>query len=69
MMSYCQYEGRAVSPEIAGFCNACSLYLSTCAPIISNGYLMGAECDAFYCENCPSAYECGVGEWHGKEAM
>lgn len=55
----CVMSGRAVSPEIAGSCNICTLYLETCQPVIINkGYLAGSECDQYYCESCSYAYNC-----------
>ena len=59
-MSLCTYEGRAVTPEMPGYCYKCSLYLNTCAPVIHNGYLTGAECDMDYCECCPVYSDCGM---------
>lgn len=59
-MGKCIYEGLPVSPEMSGCCSRCSLYLSTCAPIIRNGFLSGAECDTDYCEYCPAYGECSM---------
>ena len=67
MIDYCYYEGHAVTPEMGSFCNHCGLYLETCMPVISNGCLMAAECDAFYCECCPASFKCMAGSLAGKE--
>ncbi len=54
----CLLQGESVSPEIAGTCNRCSLYLDTCMPIIDNGNFTGAECDNSFCEECPCIGDC-----------
>lgn len=59
-MGKCIYDGLPVSPEMPGCCSKCGLYLNTCAPIIRNGFLSGAECDTDYCEYCPAYGECGM---------
>lgn len=69
MKDCCFYEGRNVTPEMGGFCNACALYLNTCLPFISGGYLIGAECDAYFCEGCSVACECMVMVSSGREAV
>ena len=55
----CLLEGKTVTPEMPGVCHKCCLYLNTCSPVVDNGYLTGAECDYFYCEDCPYYEECG----------
>ena len=55
----CLMQGKRVYPEIAGVCNRCSLYLSTCMPIVDHGYLFG-ECDNDYCCECPLYEDCGA---------
>lgn len=59
-MSQCVYNGLPVSPEMPGHCNSCRLYLDTCIPIISDGYLTGAECDEDYCGYCPAYGDCAL---------
>lgn len=59
-MGRCIYEGLPVSPEMPRCCSRCGLYLNTCAPIIRNGFLEGAECDVDYCEFCPAYGECSM---------
>ncbi len=58
----CVFEGMPVTAEMAGMCQGCELYLETCAPVIMDGYLAGAECDQYYCEFCPHYDECGPQE-------
>ena len=57
-------QGRSVTPEIAGICNKCSLYLNTCMPVIDHGFLYG-ECDNDYCSECYLSEDCGT--WKGGE--
>lgn len=57
-MKMCLMQGKTVSPDIAGICNRCSLYLSTCMPVVDHGYLFG-ECDNDYCCECPYYEDCG----------
>lgn len=59
----CLLQGRSITPELAGVCFKCCLYLSTCKPIIDHGFLFG-ECDYDYCCECPYIDECGT---YGKE--
>jgi len=55
----CLIQGKSVSPEIAGTCNRCSLYLNTCMPVVDHGYLFG-ECDNDFCCECPYYEDCGT---------
>ena len=56
-MLKCLMQGRSVSPEIAGTCNNCSLYLNSCMPVVDHGFLFG-ECDNDYCCECPVYDDC-----------
>ena len=58
-MEVCILQGQRITPEMPGACSKCNLYLSTCLPMILNGFLVGAECDDDYCCNCPHYEECG----------
>ena len=58
-MEVCLLQDMSITPEMAGECSRCSLYLTTCSPIIQNGFLVGAECDADYCCYCSHYEECG----------
>lgn len=58
-MEVCILQGQRITPEMPGACSRCSLYLSTCLPMILNGFLVGAECDYDYCCDCPHYEECG----------
>lgn len=58
-METCILQGKTITPEMTGACSACELYLNTCLPIIKNGFLVGAECDIFYCCYCSYYEECG----------
>ena len=51
----CLLEGQSLRPELPGHCTEkCSLYLSVCVPIVSEGLLDGCECSGdSYCEECP----------------
>ena len=60
-MKMCLMQGKSVYPEIAGICSRCSLYLSTCLPVIDHGYLFG-ECDQDFCSECPEYDSCGTYE-------
>lgn len=66
-MSACILEGRGLSPDIAGCCNKCSLYLNTCLPFINGqGYLTGTECDyGEFCYDCPYDEDCS--RWKGEK--
>lgn len=55
----CKMQGCPVTPEMPGVCAGCLLYLDTCLPVIQDGWLSGAECDADYCQYCPHFGECG----------
>lgn len=57
----CLLEGKSVTPEMAGVCHKCCLYLNTCKPSISEGLLVGTECsdNDNYCEFCPNYEICG----------
>lgn len=51
MNNLCFYTGQ--TPLSNYMCNNCSLFLETCIPIASkDGYALGAECDAYFCEGC-----------------
>ena len=54
----CLMQDKAVTPEIAGVCAKCCLYLSTFMPVVQYGYLFG-ECDNDYCCECPYIEDCG----------
>jgi hypothetical protein len=58
-MEVCILQGQSVTPEMPGNCYKCFMYLSTCSPVIENGYLTGAECDENYCEYCLYYETCG----------
>lgn len=59
-MAICLLEGARVTPEMPSLCHKCCLYLSTCMPVIEDGYLMGIECDNDnYCEFCVNYEICG----------
>ncbi|QFJ54333.1 hypothetical protein [Pseudobutyrivibrio xylanivorans] len=53
----CLLQGVSITPEMAGTCRFCSLYLNTCMPIVDNGFVFG-ECDKDYCIECPCYGEC-----------
>lgn len=55
--SMCLLQGKDVTPEMPGICWQCLLYLSTCSPIVDQGFLYG-ECDEDYCCYCPIYEEC-----------
>jgi len=57
-MNECILEGKPVTPDMPGICQECSLYLSTCKPYISKGFLVGAECDYDHCCECPCYEDC-----------
>jgi len=48
----CRLNNHPVS-EIYSPCTDCPLYLETCAPVIFEGFTVGAECDFSLCEYCP----------------
>ena len=55
----CLMEGKTLSPEVAGTCNLCSLYLNTCLPIVTNNGWVFGECDNIdYCMECVVYEEC-----------
>ena len=54
----CLLDGMRVSPEMGGPCGMCGIYLETCLPMIKGGYLVGAECDIYFCEGCFLYREC-----------
>ena len=55
----CLMAGKALSPEIAGTCNLCSLYLNTCLPMVTNNGLVFGECDSIdYCMECVIYEDC-----------
>ena len=63
----CLMKGKTLSPEIAGTCNFCTLYLNTCIPVVENNGLVFGECDEIdYCmecvvyEDCYQFIKCGV---------
>ncbi len=53
----CLLQGKNVTPEMAGICNKCSLYLNTCMPVVDHGFLFG-ECDYDYCSECVVYEDC-----------
>lgn len=53
----CLLQNKPLYPEIAGICNKCCLYLSTCSPIVDHGMLFG-ECDMDFCDECPMYEDC-----------
>lgn len=55
----CVLQGTAITPEMAGICRQCHLYLHTCLPIVMNGFLVGAECNNSYCEFYSYYEKCG----------
>ena len=57
----CLLEGQSLRPELPGHCTEkCTLYLSECVPIVSDGLLDGCECAGdSYCLECPYYEECG----------
>ena len=58
-MEVCVLQGRAIDPETCSVCKECTLYLTTCNPVIRDGFLVGAECDFDYCQYCPYYEMCG----------
>jgi len=56
-ISMCRLNNHPVS-EIYSPCMDCPLYLETCAPVIFEGFTVGAECDFSLCEYCPYT-DCG----------
>ena len=56
----CYLEGQSLRPEMPGHCTEnCSLYMSVCVPIVTDGLLDGCECSGdSYCDECPYYEEC-----------
>ena len=57
----CYLEGQSLRPEMPGHCTEnCSLYMSVCVPIVTDGLLDGCECSGdSYCDECLYYEECG----------
>lgn len=57
-MTKCKLQKKPVSEDMNAQCSRCTEYLTSCMPVIIDGYLYG-ECDESYCSNCAYNGECG----------